>query len=308
VSASVDELVVEPRPAATVVVLRDGQDGPRDAPDPTADDDGLRSAGVHVFPGGAVDRSDTDPGVAARSVRGPDEAAEVLGGDLVPQVALAAHIAAIRELFEEAGVLLADTGPGVTEDQIRAARSALVLGQTTFPEVAEALDLRLRTDQLVPLARWVHSGRVPAPVRYPLLRRDAAIRTRAHIRGWRGDRPPLAAPARRARGDGGGQRSPCGCRRARPSRSSRGRARSRRSASVSCPDDSVPWSSRRSNPTVTRIVMPAGGGVAGQPVCAYLIGRKKFVLIDPGGSDRAGTGQPPSSSSRRPAAGLWPWP
>jgi glyoxylase-like metal-dependent hydrolase (beta-lactamase superfamily II) len=28
--------------------------------------------------------------------------------------------------------------------------------------------------------------------------------------------------------------------------------------------------------------MPAGGGVAGQPVCAYLIGRKRFVLIDPG--------------------------
>ena len=28
--------------------------------------------------------------------------------------------------------------------------------------------------------------------------------------------------------------------------------------------------------------MPAGGGVAGQPVCAYLVGRRRFVLIDPG--------------------------
>ena len=33
---------------------------------------------------------------------------------------------------------------------------------------------------------------------------------------------------------------------------------------------------------IVRIVMPAGGGVAGQPVCAYLVGRRRFVLVDPG--------------------------
>jgi glyoxylase-like metal-dependent hydrolase (beta-lactamase superfamily II) len=42
------------------------------------------------------------------------------------------------------------------------------------------------------------------------------------------------------------------------------------------------------DPTVTRIVMPAGGGVAGQPVCAYLVGRKRFVLFDPGDPTGAG--------------------
>ncbi len=36
------------------------------------------------------------------------------------------------------------------------------------------------------------------------------------------------------------------------------------------------------SPEVTRIVMPAGGGVAGQPVSAYLVGRRRFVLVDPG--------------------------
>ncbi len=36
------------------------------------------------------------------------------------------------------------------------------------------------------------------------------------------------------------------------------------------------------SPEVTRIVMPAGGGVAGQPVCAYLVGRRFHVLVDPG--------------------------
>jgi glyoxylase-like metal-dependent hydrolase (beta-lactamase superfamily II) len=36
------------------------------------------------------------------------------------------------------------------------------------------------------------------------------------------------------------------------------------------------------SPEVTRIVMPAGGGVSGQPVNAYLIGRRRHVLVDPG--------------------------
>jgi glyoxylase-like metal-dependent hydrolase (beta-lactamase superfamily II) len=33
---------------------------------------------------------------------------------------------------------------------------------------------------------------------------------------------------------------------------------------------------------VSRLVMPAGGGVAGQPVCAYLVGRQRLALVDPG--------------------------
>ena len=45
---------------------------------------------------------------------------------------------------------------------------------------------------------------------------------------------------------------------------------------------SVPWPSSRLGHDVTRIVMPAGGGVAGQPVNAYLVGRRRFVLVDPG--------------------------
>jgi glyoxylase-like metal-dependent hydrolase (beta-lactamase superfamily II) len=35
-------------------------------------------------------------------------------------------------------------------------------------------------------------------------------------------------------------------------------------------------------PDVVRVVMPAGGGVAGQPVSAYLVGRRQFLLVDPG--------------------------
>jgi 8-oxo-dGTP pyrophosphatase MutT (NUDIX family) len=61
---------------------------------------------VHVFPGGAVDPGDGDDRLVARSPVTPVEAAVALGDDLEPVAAIAAWIAAIREVFEEAGVLL----------------------------------------------------------------------------------------------------------------------------------------------------------------------------------------------------------
>jgi glyoxylase-like metal-dependent hydrolase (beta-lactamase superfamily II) len=36
------------------------------------------------------------------------------------------------------------------------------------------------------------------------------------------------------------------------------------------------------SPDIVRIVMPAGGGVPGQPVWAYLVGRRRHVILDPG--------------------------
>ena len=97
---------VVPRPAATVVLLRPGARGletlltHRPATMAFAPD-------VHVFPGGRVDDADADPALVARSTVMPGDAAAALGGDLEPSAALAAFVAAIRELFEEAGVLLA---------------------------------------------------------------------------------------------------------------------------------------------------------------------------------------------------------
>ena len=47
------------------------------------------------------------------------------------------------------------------EARIGAARSALVRGETTLVELADDLDLRLRTDRLVPLSRWVTPPSMP---------------------------------------------------------------------------------------------------------------------------------------------------
>jgi 8-oxo-dGTP pyrophosphatase MutT (NUDIX family) len=74
---------------------------------------------MHVFPGGRVDDADADPRLIARSAITPDEAAEALGGDLSPTAAIAAEIAAIREAFEEAGVLLADRPNGRPPTPVR---------------------------------------------------------------------------------------------------------------------------------------------------------------------------------------------
>jgi ribonuclease/clavin/mitogillin len=100
--------------------------------------------GLHVFPGGRVEAADGDPRILARAV----------GGD-------AHRVGAIRELFEEAGVLLAvhsDGAPVGSDDRLAAElprlRSALAAADLDLVTILERHDLRLPTDQLVPIGRW----------------------------------------------------------------------------------------------------------------------------------------------------------
>ena len=92
-----------PRPAATVIVLRDSSAGPevfmvrRHA--------GTAFRGAHVFPGGRLDAGDRDA-ADERWCDGVGHAERQLP-ELPPAEARAFHVAAARELFEEAGVLLA---------------------------------------------------------------------------------------------------------------------------------------------------------------------------------------------------------
>ena len=105
-------------------------------------------AGAHVFPGGTLD--DDDRGWTRVRGRAAPDAAELLGEtDAVLAVGL--HVAAVRETFEEAGVLLAD---GSVAIDLTATRTRLHQGET-FRALAEEHDLTLRIDHLVPWARWV---------------------------------------------------------------------------------------------------------------------------------------------------------
>lgn len=143
---------VTPRDAATVLLLRD-------APGAAGFEVFLvrrhaRSgfmAGAYVFPGGKLDDAD-DAEVARGRVTGrsPDDAAQALGeGGDAP--ALALFVAAIRETFEEARVLLADV-PG--DHDLGAAWRRMRDG-ARFGEILEALDATLRLDHMVPYARWI---------------------------------------------------------------------------------------------------------------------------------------------------------
>jgi glyoxylase-like metal-dependent hydrolase (beta-lactamase superfamily II)/8-oxo-dGTP pyrophosphatase MutT (NUDIX family) len=270
--------VAEVRPAATVVLLRAGPAGLETLltkrPSTMA-----FAADMHVFPGGRVDTADADPSLVSRSPLTPEEAAIALGGHLDPAVALAVHLAALRELFEEAGILLADTeAPAAAID---AGRSALLAGEATLAGLASDLGLWLRTDLLVPLSRWVTppimprrfdaqffaamlpDGLVPSfeggeVVDHAWLRPGAALAAMAagDLSMW----PPTSATLQQLEFAGTIEEI--------QERLAPGRL--------------GPMAVEALSPEITRIVMPAGGGVAGQPVCAYLVGRRRLVLIDPG--------------------------
>jgi 8-oxo-dGTP pyrophosphatase MutT (NUDIX family) len=136
-----------PLPAATVILLRDGASGMETYL--VQRHRKLRfMGGATVFPGGKLDPADAAPALLAQ-VAGLTalEAAQRLGED-EPTQSLALHVAAIRETFEEAGVLL---GEGASDlDGMRTA-----LASEGLCKLVVDRGVRLRADRLAPLSRWV---------------------------------------------------------------------------------------------------------------------------------------------------------
>jgi 8-oxo-dGTP pyrophosphatase MutT (NUDIX family) len=111
------------------------------------------AADLDVFPGGRVDPGDADPRLVARSARSAEEAAAVLGHNVAPADALALHLAAIRELLEEEGVLLA--ADPVDPALVERARDRLLAGDGLADAFGAAGDaIQFATDHLVPMAQW----------------------------------------------------------------------------------------------------------------------------------------------------------
>ncbi len=115
------------------------------------------AAGMCVFPGGGVDPRDFD---AAIGWVGPEPAAwaRLLGTD--EAFARALVCAAVRETFEESGVLLAGpSGDAVVADTTgedwERDRRALEARETSFTDFLERRRLRLRTDLLRLWGSWV---------------------------------------------------------------------------------------------------------------------------------------------------------
>ncbi|HEV8318731.1 MAG TPA: hypothetical protein VGQ10_15050 [Vicinamibacterales bacterium] len=147
------------RPASTVVLLRPSS-ARFDVFLVRRHDNVAFMGGAHVFPGGRVD--DADRLHQAEAIC--DGVAGALARmDGVPAAdAIGHHVAGIRELFEEAGVLFARRADGriigfrdaEESERFRAYRTALASGGVTLRALAERERLRLALDELSLFAHW----------------------------------------------------------------------------------------------------------------------------------------------------------
>ncbi len=146
---------VPARPAATVVILRDAGEGieafmvvRHHAID--------FAAGALVFPGGKVDPDDADEGWG---VLAPISATPPMRPG---------YVAAARESFEEAGLMLArrqgarDLLSAVeTHELVDRHRANLIAGKVSFLDIVRRERLTLATDLMVPFAHWITPEGVP---------------------------------------------------------------------------------------------------------------------------------------------------
>jgi 8-oxo-dGTP pyrophosphatase MutT (NUDIX family) len=142
-----------PRDAATVILLRQGAGVEAFLLRRTR---ALEFApGACVFPGGSVDERDADPAVAWAGPS-PADFAELLGVSADRSRALVC--AAVRETFEESGVLLAGPSPAdLVQDStvLVQDRRSLLDGSASLGELLGRRGLVLRADLLTPWARWI---------------------------------------------------------------------------------------------------------------------------------------------------------
>jgi 8-oxo-dGTP pyrophosphatase MutT (NUDIX family) len=152
---------VAPRPASTILLLRDSANarGEIEVFMMVRHYEIDFNSGALVFPGGSVDKGD-------REIIGRPELYS--GGEGLDAAAISFRIAAIRETFEESGILLARVKQSKTlVDAKRAGeieaidRAALCDGKTTFLKVLTDNGMLLALDLLVPYAHWITPEGVP---------------------------------------------------------------------------------------------------------------------------------------------------
>ena len=177
---------VTPRPAATLMLLRDAPDGlevlllQRAAGTPFV-------PGAHVFPGGAVDDADDDHDDIVTGLSRAD-ADRTLGVDGVGR---SFWVTAARECLEEAGVVLAvdpDGRPVDADHPVHAERGAtriaLEAGTRTLAELYRQHDLRVPLDEIAYVSNWITPE--PSPRRYDARFFAAAMPAGQHAAadGW----------------------------------------------------------------------------------------------------------------------------
>lgn len=138
----------EPKPSATIVLLRDAADGPEALLMKRRREAGF-VPGAYVFPGGRVDAGDASDALRDRCDGVPDEGPEA-----------AYWIAAVREAFEETGVLLARAQgvpalSALDDPALERLRDGLLEGRHGLGQVLDELGARVDLTDAAYLAHWI---------------------------------------------------------------------------------------------------------------------------------------------------------
>ena len=155
---------VATRPAATVLLLRDataaGGAGGIEVLMTRRSDKASFAPGAYVFPGGGIDALDAAPDTHAAADRRPTQS----------DLHLTQAIAAIRESFEELGVLLARHADGPRQGQMADAQDIAAIDRhQPFVAQCAARGLRLAADGVFLLAHWITDRDLPRRFDVPFL-------------------------------------------------------------------------------------------------------------------------------------------
>jgi len=157
-------MVVVPKKATTIILLRNKPSAEFEAFLLKRHEKSNFMAGNYVYPGGRIDREDHHLGICPHcSGRTLSDTRKILGGGLSPEESLACWIAGIRELFEEAGVLMAYGPQGSPlalkdpEDRKRFAcyREQLQKGEISLFRIVQKEKISLALDRIRYYARWI---------------------------------------------------------------------------------------------------------------------------------------------------------
>ena len=151
---------ITPVAAATIVLLRDAEAGlelllmrrsPRSGFVP----------GAYVFPGGRVDKPDSLPALIALLENLDRDSAEKRLGQIQEPPAIAYYIAALREAFEETGILIGVQTDGsapataAEDSSVDEIRDSLMSGRIDFYEVVQKLGCRIAGDTIEYISHWI---------------------------------------------------------------------------------------------------------------------------------------------------------
>jgi 8-oxo-dGTP pyrophosphatase MutT (NUDIX family) len=154
-----------PRDSATVVLLRDRPGGPYEVFLMRRHGNQAFMGGAYVFPGGRLDDADSAPALASHTEGlSAADARRLLQEPGLPEAtALGLFLAAIRETFEEAGVLLARDAAGrmvdladpATAARFASYRLELHEARLTLAGLAAREGIRYAPDLLIPYSHWI---------------------------------------------------------------------------------------------------------------------------------------------------------